>query len=462
MSVENQFKIISPVDGRVYATRSYSESSNVAAALDRAGAAFRTWRSSLISERASLITALADALLARKEHLGEIVAWQIGRPIAQADETARFKLVSEKHIEAVSVLEHEPYPSEPSIERHVRRSGQGIHFSIAPWNYPLGLLPWLIVAPVLGGNTVILKHSDQTALVAEVINEALAAIGAPEGVLQTIAVNHRTAGEIISSGRVKAINFIGSVRGGLEIHKAAAGTLTHVHLELGGKDPAYIRPDADIGSAVADIADGSFSNSGQSCCSVERIYVHESVHDAFVERFKQEMQNWSVGNPITEAPAIGPMVKHAAAEYVRTQIADAVINGAKKYVAETFAGLATDENAYVTPTLLTNLDHSMSIMRDELFGPVACIQKVASDEEAVLLMNDSEFGLTASIWTADTERGVELGDQLETGTVFVNRCDHADLYLPWGGEKNSGLGRVNGRDGLLGVTASKSFHVKAV
>lgn len=461
ISAPDGFRIISPVDGSLYATRLYNEGSVVMAAVERAEVAFRTWRSSPIGDRVQLVAALADALVERKDKLAEAVAWQIGRPMAQADETARFKLVTQEHIEAVSVLDVEAFPSEPFIERHVRRGGQGVHFSIAPWNYPLGLLPWLIVAPVLGGNTVILKHAEQTAIVGEIVEEALKDIGAPPGVLQTIAVDHATAGKVIGSGRVKGVNFIGSVRGGLEVHKAAAGTLTHVHLELGGKDPAYIRPDANIDSAVANIADGSFSNAGQSCCSVERIYVHESVHDVFVERFKQEMENWSVGNPITENPAIGPLVKRSAADYVRGQIADAVAKGAVSYTVDKFAAAQDRGAAYVTPTLLTNLDHGMSIMRAELFGPAACIQKVSSDAEAVALMNDSEYGLTGSIWTADTARGVELGDKLETGTVFVNRCDHADLYLPWGGDKNSGLGRVNGREGLLGVTTAKSFHVKA-
>lgn len=461
MSSAATFEIISPVDGKVYATRNYTEGAELSATFERAAEAFQTWRQSAISERSEFVLALADALVARKNQLAEAVAWQIGRPIAQADETARFKLVTQKHVEAAAALTQEHLPSEPSIERHIRRTGQGVHFSIAPWNYPLGLLPWLIVAPILGGNTVILKHSDQTALISEIIGEALRSIDAPTGLLQTVAVNHGEAAKIIGSGRLKGVNFIGSVRGGLEVHKAAAGTLTHVHLELGGKDPAYIRPDANLDDAVANIADGSFSNSGQSCCSVERIYVHESIHDAFVERFKQEMENWSIGNPITDAPAIGPMVKKSAAEYVRNQIALAVKGGALSHRLEQFSGAESDDNAYVTPTLLTNVDHTMSIMRDELFGPAACIQKVSSDTEAVSLMNDSEFGLTASIWTADTQRGVELGDLIETGTVFVNRCDHADLYLPWGGEKNSGLGRVNGREGLLAVTSSKSFHVKA-
>jgi acyl-CoA reductase-like NAD-dependent aldehyde dehydrogenase len=461
MSNSREIRIISPVDGRTYASESYASPSDIQAAVERATRSFNAWRKSPISERSALVNALAEALKQRKEELAEAVAWQIGRPIALADETPRFAIVTEKHVEATKVLHQEAYNADPGIERFVRREAQGLHLSIAPWNYPVGLLPWLVVAPILGGNVVILKHSDQTAVINRIVQEAYNSIRGPAGVLQTLNMTHKDTGTMIRSGKARGMNFIGSVRGGLEVHRMAAGTLTHVHLELGGKDPAYVRADAELATAIPDIADGTFSNSGQSCCSVERIYVHQSVHDEFVERFIAETETWTLGNPITDNPELGPVAKKGAADYIRSQTAKAVSHGATAFAPKQATVFAKRDTCYVAPMVLTGVNAAMSIMQEELFGPVACIQKVRNDEEAVALMNDSKYGLTASIWTRDTVSGVKLGDELETGTVFVNRCDHADLYLPWGGQKMSGMGRGNGREGLLRVTDTKSFHVKA-
>jgi acyl-CoA reductase-like NAD-dependent aldehyde dehydrogenase len=455
------FRILSPVDGSLYATRHYADAAEIENALGNSERAFKSWRKSSARERAQLVRALAQALASRKDQLAEAVAWQIGRPLAQADETARFSLVTEKHVEATAALGEQSYPAEEGIQRFVRREGQGVHLSIAPWNYPVGLLPWLIVSPLLGGNTVILKHADQTAIIGEILGEACEAIGAPPGVLQVLAMAHADAESLIGTGKLKGVNFIGSVRGGLQVHRAAAGTLTHVHLELGGKDPAYLRPDTDLASAIPLLADGCFSNSGQSCCSVERFYVHSSIYEEFVERFALEMEQWTLGNPVVDDPKIGPVVRQSSADYIRRQVADAVAAGAGYRANEQALAFERKDNCYVAPALLTDVDHSMSIMREELFGPIACVQQVQSDREALDLMNDSDLALTASIWTRDIAEGVRLADQVEAGTVFVNRCDHADLYLPWGGQKQSGLGRCNGREGLLQVTDAKAFHVKS-
>jgi acyl-CoA reductase-like NAD-dependent aldehyde dehydrogenase len=459
MSTAAEFHISSPVDGRVCATMRYASPEEIAQALENATRAFKSWRKSSLQERAQLVTALAGALAAHKDRLAQALAWQIGRPLAQADETPRFKLVTEKHIEAAVVLEDEPFPGEGGIQRFVRREGQGVHLSIAPWNYPVGLLPWLVVAPLLGGNTVILKHADQTAPVGRILQEAYDSIGAPAGVLQVVPMTHVDAEGLIRSGRLKGINFIGSVRGGREVHRAAAGTFTHVHLELGGKDPAYVRPDADLVSAIPKLADGCFSNSGQSCCSVERLYVHGSIYQEFLERFTAEMAKWTLGNPITDNPAVGPVVRQAAADAIRRDVAQAVAAGAHYQAKEQAAAFELKSNCYVAPAMLTGVSHSMNIMREELFGPIACIQRVDSDQEALHWMNDSELGLTASVWTRDIAAGVSFADELDAGMVFVNRCDHADLYLPWGGQKHSGLGRCNGREGLLQVTEPKAFHI---
>ena len=310
---------------------------------------------------------LADALASRKERLAEALAWQIGRPLAQADETPRFKLVTEKHTEVAEALREQPYPSEDGLQRFVRREGQGVHLSIAPWNYPVGLLPWLIVAPILGGNSVILKHADQTAIIGDILKESYEAIGGPPGVLQVLPMRHADAEALIGLGRIRSVNFIGSVRGGLEVHRAAAGTLTHVHLELGGKDPAYVRPDADLVSAIPNLVDGCFSNAGQSCCSVERLYVHDSIYEAFLDRFALEIQKWTLGNPITDTPMIGPVVRQSSADDIRRQVGDAIASGAHYLANKQATDFERNDNCYVAPAMLTDVNHSMSIMREELF-----------------------------------------------------------------------------------------------
>jgi len=255
------------------------------------------------------------------------------------------------------------------------------------------------------------------------------------------------------------VNFIGSVGGGRKVHAATAGTFTEVDLELGGKDPAYVRADADLDHTIPLLVEGCFSNSGQSCCSVERIYVDHAIRDRFVDAFVAEAEKWTIGHPLDGRPMVGSVVGAHAASFIRRHCDEAELAGAKRIAPYTAAAAALGE-AYVAPEILLDVDHSMPIMREELFGPVACIQTVAGDDEAVALMNDTEFGLTASIWTQDIERGTALLDDVDVGAGFINRCDHADAYLPWGGIKISGMGRMNGRAGLLSATEVKSYHIR--
>lgn len=454
-------EVVSPIDGSKFSAGKIATAEELEYGLAQAERAFRSWKQSSKEERAKLVLALADELIRRKDDLVKALTASIGRPSAQADETLRFKAVTQAQIEALDAMGDDKYPSDASITRFTRRGSQGVHLSIAPWNYPVGLLPWLITTPLLGGNTLILKHAAQTVKVGCILREAYEAIKGPAGVFQVFELEHDQVDSIIKSGRVKGVNFIGSVAGGLAVHRSAAGTLTHVHLELGGKDPAYVRQDASLDAAIVDIADGCFSNAGQSCCSVERIYVHEAIKDEFVRRFKDEMKKYKVGNPNNPETTVGPVVKKSAAAFIRKQIDEAVSEGAKAYAEPglDITGIA-DKSCYLEPTLLTDVNETMSIMQEETFGPVACVQTVKNDEEAIRLMNDNQYGLTASVWTQDIDAGLRIIDQLDAGTVFINRCDHADLYLPWGGQKMSGLGRGNGKEGLLGVMDVKSFHIR--
>ena len=453
--------VVSPVDGSIYARRGYARGDEIEAALARAERAAKTWARTPIEERVALLSRFADEMVKRAPQLAETLSWQMGRPLWQADETPRLKLVGDLAAQAAGeALAEEGYPTEPGIRRFVRRVPHGVTLSICAWNYPVAMLGYLVTAPLLAGNVVLFKHSPQTPLTAEIAAEAFAAAGAPEGVFQAIHMTHSDAERLIGSGRLGSVYFIGSVAGGRRVHAAAAGTFTHVHLELGGKDPAYIRADADLDRAIPLLAEGCYSNAGQSCCSVERIYVHKSIRDRFVGAFEAAAAEVTLDHPITGKSYVGPVVRASAAAAIRAQLDEALAKGAKRVLPAGRLAARELGPAYVEPELLIDVDHSMAIMRDETFGPVAAIETVADDEEAVRLINDSPYGLTASVWTADTDRGVALLDQLEAGTVYLNRCDHADLYLPWGGVKTSGLGRVNGREGLKQATATKSFHVR--
>ena len=453
---QSTFSIVSPVDGSVYVTRPYARQ-EIAPALEAARNAVATWRRGPLAERAALVTAFGEEMKRRADALADAVAWQIGRPRWQADETGRLALVGELLAKgAADALGDRSFESDDNIRRFTRPVPGGLHLSICAWNYPTAMLGYLVSQPLISGNVVILKHSPQTPVIAEIAVEAWKAAGGPEGVFQTLHLSHADAERLISAGTFDAVNFIGSVAGGKRVHAAAGGTMTQVHLELGGKDPAYIRADADIDALVADIAEGCFSNAGQSCCSVERIYVDRAVLGRFNEALAEESKKWTLGHPFTDKAMLGPVVSARAADRIRDQVAQAVAGGARIVAG---SGASADA-AYVPAQVLVDVDHSMSIMRDELFGPVACIQGVDGDAEAIALMNDSTFGLSASIWTQDIDRGLELLDEVEAGTVYLNRCDHADLYLPWGGVKDSGLGRTNGRVGLIETTAPKAFHIR--
>lgn len=455
------FTVVSPIDGSDYATRPYADAAAIDAALVRARAALKSWRRMSVAERIAILLRFGEEMKARATPLAEALSWQMGRPLWQADETPRLALIGELAAANTDVFDDIAYPSDDNIKRYVRLRAGGIHLSICAWNYPTAMLGYLVTAPLAAGNVVILKHSPQTPITAEIAEEAFRAAGGPEGVLQCLHLDHPDAEHLIASGELKAVNFIGSVAGGRRVHAAAAGTFTEVHLELGGKDAAYIRADVDLEAAIPQLAEGCYSNAGQSCCSVERIYVDSSIQHKFVEAFRAEAEKWTIGHPINEKTMVGPVARASAADTIRSMTEQAVRDGARRLMPQ---GRAVEKElgaAYVAPEILIELNSNMTMMRDELFGPVACIQTVESDDQAIALINDSEYGLTASVWTRDVEHGVGLLDELEVGQVYLNRCDHADLYLPWGGVKHSGLGRMNGRAGLIAACEPKSYHIRA-
>ncbi len=455
-------RTITPVDGSVYVERPFATEAEIAAALERAVAAGPAWREASIEERARLCLRAVDAFVAERDAIAEEIAWQMGRPIAHAPGEVRGFEERARHMiaiapEALADLDAGP---KAGFTRFIRRQPLGVVFTIAPWNYPYLTAVNSVIPALMAGNVVVLKHSAQTPLCAERFQEAFDRAGLPPGVFQHLHLSHPDTGRVIGDAAVDFVAFTGSVPGGLMVETAAAGRFIGVGLELGGKDPAYVRGDADLDFAIANVTDGAFFNAGQSCCGVERVYVHADVYDAFVDGMAALVRQYRLGNPLDPETTLGPMVRTGAAQYVRDQIRDAVEEGARALVDPAGFPMAREESPYLAPQVLIDVTHDMEVMREESFGPVIGVMKVRDDDEAIRLMNDSPYGLTASVWTADAAAAERIGAAVDTGTWFMNRCDYLDPALAWTGVKKSGRGCTLSPMGYDHLTRPKSFHLR--
>jgi acyl-CoA reductase-like NAD-dependent aldehyde dehydrogenase len=455
-------KIVSPVDGSIYAERPIAADSAIDAAISAARGALPAWRAVPIAERGKYILAFLDALVAVNDDVTTELAWQMGRPVRYGGER---RSLEERVRAAVPLAEESltPYfpPGRPGFRRYVAREPVGIVMVIAPWNYPYLTAANTIVPALLAGNAVILKHAAQTLLVGDRFAEAFRKAGLPKGLFHNLVLSHAQTEKLLGSGKVDHVNFTGSVAGGRAIERAMSGTFASLGLELGGKDPAYVMADAKLDHAIENLVDGAFYNSGQCCCGIERIYVDERVYDDFIAGYADLTKKYLVGNPLDQETTLGPMARGSFADTVRGQIEEALRKGAKPLIN---MKVANDRpgSPYLAPEVLVNVDHQMAVMREESFGPVVGIMKVRGDEEAITLMNDSPYGLTASIWTRDIERAAEIGERVETGTVFMNRCDYVDPYLTWTGVKDTGRGAALSKYGFDALTRPKSYHLREV
>ncbi|MGY8862778.1 MAG: aldehyde dehydrogenase family protein [Pseudomonadales bacterium] len=455
---------ISPIDGSVYVQRDYANQEQIDNCLEAAHKAQKDWQALPLSQRKALCNDAVQAFVANKDTIAKELCWQMGRPIRYAaGEVSSFAERAE-HMIAIADSALAPLQQEEKAGfiRYIHHEPVGVVLVIAPWNYPLHTPINVIVPALLAGNSVVLKHSSQTPLCAERICEAFASAGLPEGVLQYLHLQHDATEALVSSGRVNHVAFTGSVAAGRKIEQAAAGQFIGVGLELGGKDPAYIRADADLNYAIESTVDGAFFNSGQSCCGLERIYVHEAVYDAFLDGFLTLTNNYQLGRSDNPETTLGPLVRASAANFVRQQIAEAVTQGAVAHINPKDFPMDKIGTPYMAPQVLSLVDHSMRVMTEESFGPVVGIMKVANDDEAIKLMNDSDLGLTAAIYTQDIDQGVVLGEKLETGTFFINRCDYLDPSLAWTGVKNTGRGCTLSSLGFGALTRPKSYHIKTI
>jgi acyl-CoA reductase-like NAD-dependent aldehyde dehydrogenase len=456
-------RVISPVDGSVYAEFDLPSDADIEAALEAGARAQEAWKHVPLAERSAICRRMAALMVERADDIGTELSWQIGRPITQSpfeirrgfQERARYMIdVAEQSLADVVM---EP---KDGFRRFIRREPLGIVLVLAPWNYPYLASVNTVIPAIVAGNSVILKVSQQTPRVAERYAKAFRDAGLPPGVFQYLHASHDDLARIIADPRIRFVSFTGSVAGGEAVQRAASTQFISTNLELGGKDPGYVRPDAPLAATIENLVDGAYFNAGQSCCAVERIYVHHDIYRPFVDGFVELTRKYRLGNPLERETTLGPMVRTSAAAFVRDQTAEAVQQGARALIDASEFPADRDGTPYVAPQVLVDVDHRMRVMTEETFGPVVGLMAVRDDDEAVALMNDSRYGLTASIWTTDVEAAIRIGDRVETGTWFLNRCDYLDPALAWTGVKDSGRGCSLSRLGYEALTRPKSFHLR--
>lgn len=455
-------KCISPIDGSVYAERPALSMEAAEAGVASARTAQKEWARRPLAERIELVQAGVAELGKMNDVIVPEIAHMMGRPVRYGGE---FGGVEERAsgMAAIAVEALKPIVVEDSadFERRIEREPHGVVLVIAPWNYPYLTAINTVSPALIAGNAVVLKHASQTLLAGERMVEAFTKAGIPADLFQNVFLDHDTTSALIAGNNFGFVNFTGSVGGGQQMERAAAGTFTGVGTELGGKDPGYVMDDADLDAAVDTLIDAAMFNSGQCCCGIERIYVIDSLYDEFVAKAVKIVEGYKLGNPLDPETTQGPMANIRFADEVRAQTSEAIAAGAVPMIdAALFP--EDDGGTYLMPQILTNVTHEMRVMRDESFGPVVGIMKVSSDEEAIALMNDSEFGLTCSLWTNDATRAAKIGRELETGTVFMNRADYLDPALCWTGCKNTGRGGALSVLGFQNLTRPKSYHLKKV
>jgi len=456
------FKTISPIDNSIYLEANLNTLDDITSSLSNAKQAQRLWQETSIGIKKDYIRKFINELVSHKNDISKEISYQMGRPISQCGfEIDGFKQRADAMLDIAedSLKKYIPDTIE-GFERSIQKEPLGIICILSPWNYPFLTSVNILIPALLAGNAVIMKHSLQTPLVAKRYKDAFDKVNLPSGLFSILNIQHKDTAVLLEDQRVDGVFFTGSVQGGFAVQETIQNKFIPCGLELGGKDPAYVRADANLQTAVPNLVDGSFFNSGQSCCGIERIYVHEDVYDEFVSNFVEETKKYKLGNPLEMNTNLGPMVKTQASDFVRKQIKDAINAGAKSLVDEKLFSASKEGTPYLSPHVLIDVNHTMDIMKEESFGPVVGIMKVSNDKEAVELMNDSQYGLTASIWTKNINAARELSSKIQTGTVFMNRCDYLDPELAWTGVKNTGRGVSLSKYVYDSVTRLKSIHFK--
>ncbi len=457
--------IVSPIDGQPCFEFSQLTRERALLHLERAHKAHRDWRHTPLATRIRVCKAMLDRYAAHLHRNAEEITRMMGKPLphARGEFTGGF-CERTRHlcqIAAHALRDREIVDdTKPQIRRYISREPVGVVMIIAAWNYPLLVPIGTLVSAVLAGNAVLIKHAPQTALVADQIERAFIEAGAPEDLVQAFHVDHSTAADIFDTRQLGYVAFTGSVRGGHEVSRAVAKhNFIGVGMELGGKDAALVFPDSPIEKTAANLVEGALFNAGQSCCGIERVYVHHEIRDQLIDAMVAEAHRYKLGNPLHEGVNLGPVVSVASAQKIRDHVASAVGAGGR-VVTDDSAFDAPEYATYVRPKILDRVDHSMALMTEETFGPVVGVMAIQSEAEAIRLINDSAYGLTASIWTEDFDRAQTIAEKLDVGTVFMNRCDYLDPALAWSGVKDSGHGCSLSELGFAAVTRTKSYHLR--
>ena len=459
MTETSLMNLVNPATEEIFRTLEPTSEAELASVLEKMRTAQRKWRDVPVSERVEICRGFVDTFRAIKESVALDITRQMGKPLVQARREVDTTLDRAETMLrlAAAALQDDGLPPKEGFRRFIRHEPLGIVLDIPAWNYPLLIAVNVVIPALLAGNAVLIKHARLTPLCGDAFVDALHKTSLPPDLVASVHVGHATVSRLIERRAVDFISFTGSVEGGREVYRQASAQLLDMGLELGGKDPALVCEDANFDFAVANLVDGAFYNSGQSCCAIERIYVMRPLFSRFVDAYVAEVEKYKVGNPLDAATDIGPLAQHKAVEFLEFQIGQAVGRGARVL---TGGRRAPGTGYFFQPTVLVDVDHGMSLMMEESFGPVIGIMPVDSEEEGVRLMNDSPYGLTASIWTEDPARGEALAGRTAAGTVYVNRCDYLDPELAWAGIKDSGHGCTLSHLGFLHLTRPKSFHLR--
>ena len=456
-----------PYSGETYCEVALTSEADARATISRAAAAQKAWERTALSERIALCERFMAAMEAMRGEVAADISGMMGKPYEHAwgEMGGLFERTRGMMALAPAALAEEALPARGGCERAITREPVGVVLAICPWNFPLLTAVNTVVPAVLAGNAVVIKHAERTPLCGEHFARAFAAAGAPEGLVAAVQTPHDATARLIASEKdVGFVAFTGSVAGGRAVYSAVASArFIDCTLELGGKDPAYVAEDADAAAAAAGLVDGACFNAGQSCCGIERVYVHRSKYDAFLEAARAECGAYVLGDPADAATTQGPMAQPGAAPFLGAQVRDALAKGARLLsgAADDAQRDAAGKGRFFAPALLADCTHGMDVMRDESFGPIVAVAPVDGDDEAVALMRDSEYGLTAAVFTQDAARVRDIGRRVGAGTVFMNRCDYLDPELPWtAGGEHTGKGVSLSKHGFGGVTKLKGYNMR--
>ncbi len=451
-------KVVNPFNQKTVCAFPWDGPAEIESKLESARKAQARWSRLDVPERIRRIESGLDYFRAHRDRIARDITVQMGKPITQSRreidtffERARYMMSI-----AVKSLAPDVMPARGGMSLRMEHVPLGVVLNIAAWNYPL-LIPCNVVVPaLLAGNTVLLKHSERTPLCGRHFERAFGRAGMP-GLVTNLTTTHDATARVISDPRVGFVAFTGSVRGGRQVYRKSARRIVDVGLELGGKDPAYVAEDADMDFTVENVVDGACYNAGQSCCAVERVYVHRTRYDEFLQKAIPVLQRYRMGDPLEETTTMGPLARKSLPAELGRRVKAAVSMGAEILLGGARPRLAGN---FFPPTLLANVPQASRVMREESFGPIVPVKAVSGDAEAVRLMNDSRYGLTASVWTRDRSRAEFFARALDAGTVYQNRCDYLHPALAWTGARDSGLGSTLSKYGFFHLTRRKNIHFR--